>query len=79
MNREKCRNEILQAVRDMAKAFPDVDYCLARERFGLLGRVKALTGHVMPTAKQCWEYVGLDRSRLVDEFAFAQADLAAVS
>lgn len=74
--REKTRSEILAAVREMAAEFPGADYCFARKQFGLLGRIKSITGHIMPTAQQCWEFVGLDRSRLVDEFDFAQEDVA---
>lgn len=73
-DRKRAKAEILKTVRKMAADFPDQDYCFARERFGLLGKIKQITGNVMPTAKQCWEYVGLDRSAIVDEFEFAQAD-----
>lgn len=61
----------------MAREYPDADYCFARERFGLLGKIRATTGNIMPTASQCWEYVGLDRSALVDEFEFTKQDIAA--
>jgi hypothetical protein len=74
IDRDKARREILAAVREMAAEFPEADYCFAREGFGLLGRIKTITERVMPTARQCWEFVGLDRSRLVDEFHFAQED-----
>lgn len=72
----KARANILAAAREMASAYPDMDYCSARFQFGLLGKVKRITGDVMPTAKQCWEYVGLERSAIVDEFEFSQADIA---
>lgn len=72
--RQATRRKILALARDMAREHPDVDYCTAREQFGLLGKVKQITGNIMPTARQCWEYVGLDRSHLVDEFEFVQQD-----
>ena len=78
LDREKARRDVLAAVREMAKKHPESDYCFAREQFGLLGHIKRICGNVMPTAKQCWEYLGLDRSKLVDEFIFAQGDLKAM-
>lgn len=77
LDRPAARQKILAAVREMAREFPDADYCFAREHFGLLGKIRRITGNIMPTACQCWEYVGLDRSALVDEFEFGQLDLAA--
>jgi hypothetical protein len=74
IDRQTCRKKILATVRDMAREFPDADYCDARDRFGLLGKIKTMMGNVMPTAKQCWQYVGLHRSHLVDEFEFSQED-----
>lgn len=75
INRRIARQRILAAAREMAEAHPEADYCAAREQFGLLGKVKEITQDVMPTGKLCWEYVGLDRSAIVDEFEFTQADL----
>jgi len=75
INRRIARQRILASAREMAEAHPETDYCAAREQFGLLGKIKAITENIMPTAKQCWEYVGLDRSAIVDEFEFTQADL----
>lgn len=79
IDRKAARLEILAEVRAMAKEFPESDYCYARESFGLLGKIKRITQNVMPDAKRCWEYVGLDRSALVDEVEFAQLDLRAKS
>lgn len=76
IDRRMAKQKILAAARKMAEAFPEHSYCYAREQFGLLGKIKSITGNVMPTARQCWEYAGLDRSAIVDEFEFAQADLA---
>ncbi|ALN21861.1 MULTISPECIES: hypothetical protein [Ectopseudomonas] len=76
IDRKNAKQQILAAAREMAKAFPSQEYCYAREHFGLLGIIKRITGNIMPTARQCWEYVGLDRSAIVDEFEFAQADFA---
>lgn len=45
-----------------------IDPQAAREK--ILATVREL-------ARQCWEYVGLDRSALVDEFEFTQQDIAA--
>lgn len=75
LNREKARAEILKAVRQMARDYPEATYSEAREQSGLLGRIKQICGNAMPTAQRCWTYVGLDRSKLVDEFSFAQDDL----
>jgi hypothetical protein len=75
LDRQKARTKILEAVRAVARDYPDAQYGFAREQSGLLGQIKRICGNIMPTAKQCWEYVGLDRSKLVDEFAFAQDDL----
>ena len=75
LNREKARAEILEAVRQMARDYPDATYSEAREQSGLLGRIKQICGNAMPTAQRCWTYVGLDRSKLVDEFSFTQEDL----
>jgi len=72
---QAARQKILATVREMARRYPDADYCFARENFGLLGKVRQITGGIMPTARQCWEYVGLDRSALVDEFEFTQQDI----
>ncbi len=77
IDRRTAKQKILATVREMAREFPDADYCFARERFGLLGKIRAVTGNIMPTACQCWEHVGLDRSGLVDEFEFTQQDIAA--
>lgn len=76
INRNQARREILAAAREMAKKYPTHSYPEAREAFGMLGRIKDITGHIMPTAKHCLEYVGLDRSAVVDEFEFAQNDIA---
>lgn len=76
IDRKKAKKQILAAAREMAAAFPTQDYCFAREQSGLLGKIKQITGNIMPSAKQCWEYVGLDRSAIVDEFEFAQTDIA---
>lgn len=76
LNRKIAKKQILEAAREMAVAYPGIEYCDARERFGLLGRIKEICGNAMPTARQCWEYVGLHRSAIVDEFEFAQSDLA---
>jgi hypothetical protein len=78
MDRQSTRRKILASVRKMAEAFPVTGYCEARERFGLLGIIKRLCNNVQPTAKQCWEFVGLTRQHLVDEFEFAQVDIAEV-
>jgi hypothetical protein len=75
IDRQAARKKILAAVREMAREFPDADYCTARAQFGLLGRVSAICDRSWPTAKQCWEAVGLVRSHLVDEFEFTQSDL----
>ncbi|WP_262029671.1 hypothetical protein [Microvirga sp. Mcv34] len=75
LDRQKARSEILDAVRQMARQYPEAEYGFAREQSGLLGQIKRICGNIMPTARQCWEFVGLDRSKLVDEFAFAQEDL----
>lgn len=75
MDRQATRTKILAAVRQMAKAFPKADYCDAREQSGLLGTIKRICNNRMPTAKQCWESVGLTRQHLVDEFEFTQSDL----
>jgi hypothetical protein len=75
LDRQKARTEILDAVRETAREYPEAEYGAAREQFGLLGRIKRICGNIMPTAKQCWEVVGLDRSKLVDEFTFTQEDL----
>jgi hypothetical protein len=75
LNREKARAEILEAVRQMARDYPEATYSEAREQSGLLGRVKQICSNAMPTAQRCWTYVGLDRSKLVDEFCFTQEDL----
>lgn len=77
VDRQATRQKILALVREMAAEFPDADYCYARQEFYLLGKIRRLTGNIMPTAQQCWQYVGLDRTHLVDEFEFAQLDLAA--
>lgn len=77
LDRHATRLKILALVREMAAEFPDADYCFARQEFYLLGKIRRLTGNIMPSAKQCWEYVGLDRTHLVDEFEFAQLDIAA--
>lgn len=77
LDRQVTRQKILALVREMAAEFPDADYCSAREAFYLLGKIRRLTGNIMPTAQQCWEYVGLDRTHLVDEFEFSQLDIAA--
>tara|TARA_R110002033_G_scaffold42475_1_gene83551 strand:- start:514 stop:822 length:309 start_codon:yes stop_codon:yes gene_type:complete len=74
INRNLARAQILSAARDMARVFPTQSYSFAREQFGLLGKIKQITGNAMPTAKLCWEYVGLDRSAIVDEFEFTQDD-----
>jgi hypothetical protein len=74
-DRQAARKEILAAVREMAREFPDSDYCFARSQFGLLGKISVICDRNWPTAKQCWESVGLDRSHLVDEFEFTQSDL----
>jgi len=66
--------QILAAVRAMAVAYPDADYCFAREASGLLGQIRLICKGMWPTARQCWEGVGLHRSHLVDEFEFGQAD-----
>jgi hypothetical protein len=78
LNREKARAEILEAVRKMTRDYPDATYSEAREQSGLLGRIKQIRGDAMPTAQRCWTYVGLDRSKLVDEFTFTQEDLKKV-
>ncbi|MEM5405871.1 MULTISPECIES: hypothetical protein [Paraburkholderia] len=77
IDRQSTRRKILEVVREMAGKYPTEDYCDARQRFGLLGKIRSLAKNVMPTARQCWEYVGLHRSHLVDEFEFAQQDNAA--
>lgn len=79
LDRQKARTEILEAVRAMARQYPDAEYGFAREQSGLLGQIKRICGNAMPTAQRCWEYVGLDRSKLVDEFTFAQEDLRKAS
>ncbi|CRN68844.1 hypothetical protein AX279_17695 [Pseudomonas sp. J237] len=79
IDRKIAKQQILAAAREMAKAFPTQDYCYAREHFGLLRIIKRITGNIMPTARQCWEYVGLDRTAIVDEFEFAQTDIARAS
>ncbi|MDR8878057.1 hypothetical protein [Burkholderia multivorans] len=76
IDRQATRRKILAVVREMAQEFPEAAYTDARERFGLLGKIRTITGNVMPTARQCWEYVGLHRSHLVDEFEFSQQDNA---
>jgi hypothetical protein len=75
LDRQKARTEILDAVREMAREYPEAEYGFAREQSGLLGQIKRICGNIMPTARGCWEHVGFDRSKLVDEFAFAQDDL----
>jgi ATP-dependent helicase YprA (DUF1998 family) len=75
LDRMKARTQILDAVRSMAHEYPDAEYGFAREQSGLLGQIKRICGNAMPTARLCWEHVGLDRSKLVDEFTFAQEDL----
>ena len=75
LNREKARAEILDAVRQMARDYPDATYSEAREQSGLLGRIKQICGNALPTAQRCWTNVGLDRSKLVDEFSFTKEDL----
>lgn len=76
IDRQSARKQILAAVRDMAAACPSADYCTARSAFGLLGKVRQICKNMWPTAKQCWEAVGLERSHLVDEFEFTQVDNA---
>lgn len=75
-DRQTTRTKILALAREMAREYPNASYCDARQQFGLLGKIRRATGNVMPTARQCWEYVGLYRSHLVDEFDFAQLDNA---
>jgi hypothetical protein len=75
LDRTKVRKEILAAVREMSAKYPHADYCYARDQFGLLWKIKAICKNTWPTAKECCEAVGLDRSYLVDEFEFTQADL----
>ncbi|MEZ0168363.1 hypothetical protein [Microvirga sp. TS319] len=79
LDREKARIGVLAAVRQMAAEYPDASYCEAREQFGLLGQIKRICGNAMPTARRYWEHIGLDRSKLVDEFTFAQEDLRKAS
>jgi hypothetical protein len=79
LDRPRARTQILEAVRAMARDYPEAEYGFAREQSGLLGQIKRICGNAMPTARQCWEAVGLDRSKLVDEFAFAQDDLKQAS
>lgn len=74
IDRQAARSQILAAVRAMAAAYPDADYCRAREASGLLGQIRTICKGMWPTARQCWEGVGLHRSHLVDEFEFGQAD-----
>lgn len=74
-DRQAARLKILATVREMAKEYPEVAYCAARESSGLLGKIRSICGNSWPTARQCWEAVGLDRSHLVDEFEFTQDDL----
>lgn len=76
LDRQAARGAILALVREMARTFPEADYCFAREQFGLLPKIRRLTANAKPTASQCWEHVGLQRSHLVDEFEFAQSDFA---
>jgi hypothetical protein len=52
-DRNVARREILQAVRDMAKAYPSADYSFVRQEFGLLGWIKRICGNIMPTAQKC--------------------------
>jgi hypothetical protein len=75
VDRQAARSAILKAVREMAAKHPGADYRVAREASGLLGTIKAICKRNWPTARQCWEAVGLDRSHLVDEFYFTQLDL----
>lgn len=75
VDRIEARKLILNEARAMAHAHPERDFCTARERYGLLGKIKHITGNVMPTAKQCWESVGISRSAIVDEFEFTQDEL----
>jgi hypothetical protein len=76
VDRQKLRRQMLALAREMATEFPSAGYCAARQQFGLLGKIRRISANVMPTARQCWEYVGLDRTHLVDEFEFAHLDLA---
>ncbi|WP_262267242.1 MULTISPECIES: hypothetical protein [Microvirga] len=79
LDRQQARSEILEAVREMAREYPQAEYGTAREQSGLLGRIKRICENIMPTARLCWEFVGLDRSKLVDEFTFTQEDLRKAS
>lgn len=76
IDRNQARRQILAAAREMAAQHPTCSYETARDAFGMLGRIKELTNHIMPTAKHCLAFVGLDRSAVVDEFEFALADIA---
>lgn len=75
LDQQSARSAILKAVRDMAAAFPEAEYCAAREEFGLLGIIRRICKNHWPTAAQCYQGVGLTRSHLTDEFEFTQADL----
>lgn len=77
--RSSRRYQILALVRDMAVEFPHTDFGYAREQFGLLGKVKVICNNEAPTARECWESVGLQRSHLVDKFEFTQIDRTCVT